>query len=128
MNPSKIKTIAAAFALALGSLSLNAQADAFDPEAGGGVDSLAVQSSGSSCNYYGHVIRVSAYEAHNNSYVYWRESALDNEYYYARINDSQLLNAAMHAMNGPVQVRIRTNESCHSDRNKGFATRIQLNP
>ena len=128
MNQSKIKSIAAAFAFALGSLSLNAQAEVFDPEAGGGADALAAQNSSSSCNYYGHVVRVSAYESDHRSYVYWRESALDNEYYYALINDSQLLNAAMHAMNGPMQVRIRTNESCHSDRYKGFATRIQLNP
>ncbi len=128
MNQNKIKNIAAAFAFALGSLSLNAQAEAFDPEAGGGTAVLAAPSSGSSCDYDGHVIRVSAYVIDNNSYVYWRESALENKYYRARIDDSQLLNAAMHAMNGPVQVRIRTDESCNSNSDKGFVTRIQLNP
>ena len=122
MKQSKIKIIAAAFALALGGLSLNAQAEVFDPEAN------AENSNGRSCNYFGHVIRVSAYDAQSHSYVYWRKSALDNRNYYAKIDDSQLLNAAMHAMNGPVKVRIRTDEHCNDHRFKGFVTRIQLNP
>lgn len=104
MNNYKTKSIAAAFALALGGLSLSAQAEEFGPEADSGPGSLAVQSSSSRCNYEGHVVRVSAYESDNNSFVYWRESALDNDYYYARIEDSHLLNAALHAMNGPVHV------------------------
>ena len=130
MNSYKIKSIAAAIAFALGGLSLNASAEDFGPEASGGAGGQNTLNNGSSssCNYEGRVIRVSAYLEGNNSYVYWRESALDNDYYYARIYDSQILNAAMHAMNGPMQVRIRTDESCHSGRNKGFATRIQLNP
>ena len=117
-----------ALALAFGGLGMNAQAESFDPEFGGEVSSLAALNTGSSCNHEGHVVRVSAYLEDQNSYVYWRESALSNTYNYALINDSQILNAAMHAMNGPVKVRIRTDEGCSSNSFKGFATRIQLNP
>ncbi len=90
---------------------------------------VAFTNTSNTCSYEGHVIRVSAYN-HNKydySYVYWREKARDNFYYYAKTNDERLLNAAMHAMVGPKRVKIRT-DSCEQGRNKGYIDVIWLNP
>jgi hypothetical protein len=130
MNQMNRIRIAAVVALALEGLSLNAQAVVFDPESegGGGNGILTANTNSSRCTYEGHVIRVSAYQEGNNSFLYWRESALEDQYSYALLDDSQLLNAALQALNGPVQVRIRTDAACTSSRYKGFVSRIQLNP
>ncbi len=80
-----------------------------------------------SCTYEGHVIRVSAYKEFQDSYVYWREKARDNFYYYAKTDDDRLLNAAMHAMVGPKRVQIRTNY-CSDGRSKGHIEFVRLNP
>ncbi len=88
---------------------------------------VAFTNTNTSCTYEGHVIRVSAYHNLQYSYVYWREKARDNFYYYARTSDDRLLNAAMHALVGPKRVQIRT-DHCSDGRSKGYIEVVRLNP
>lgn len=130
MKSRNLKNIAAAFVLMTGGFNLPAHAEVFDPEAQDESDESTLLDTLPNvyCTSKGQVIRVSAYEEGNHSYIYWRESALDNVYYFAITHDNRLLNTAMHAMNGPMQVSIRTHGECHSSSYKGFVNRIQLNP
>ena len=106
-------------------LGAASSAMAMDPDEESSI--AAFTNTSTSCTYEGHVIRVSAYKEFQNSYVYWREKARDNFYYYARTDDERLLNAAMHAMVGPKRVQIRT-DSCSDGRSKGHIEVLRLNP
>ncbi len=110
-------------------LGAASSAMAMDPDPDEELANATFTNTSDSCTYEGHVIRVSAYNynKHEDSYVYWREKARDNFYYYAKTDDERLLNAAMHAMVGPKHVQIRT-DSCSVGRSKGHIEVLRLNP
>lgn len=121
-------TAATVAALSLNATWVHAEEDG-DDNSVNGVETNTVNSQGNSC--YGHVIQVSAYTEGSPSYIYLRKSAKSNGYYYGTTADPILINAALHAMNGPTQVRIYSEYGCggnNGSNNIGGIYRIRVNP
>ena len=74
-----------------------------------GVETNTVNSQSSSC--YGHVIRVRRTPRIAQLHLLAEECQI-NGYYYGTTADPILINAALHAMNGPTQVRIHSEYGC----------------
>ena len=116
-------------AATIAALSLNATWVHAEEDDANDFETNTVNSQSSSC--YGHVIQVSAYTEGSSSYIYLRKSAKSNMYYYGTTSDPILINAALHAMNGPTQVRIYSEYGCggnNGSNNIGGIYRIRVNP
>ena len=131
---SKSLTLAAIAAFGLSTSAFGNEPEPKDFSAGEHetIAGRALESNGH-CTYPGHVVRVSAYEHFEDSYVYWRTQAIDNFYYYAKVkvDDDRLLNAAFHSLAGPTRVEIVTDRACNhggSERFAGYITVLRLNP
>ena len=101
MNKS-IVTLAAVAALSMTTVAPHAQ----EADNGAAVArTVAASSSPSGC--FGHVVRVSTYAFPNPSFVYFRTSALSNDYFYGTTTDVRLLSAAHNALTGgPAGVKV----------------------
>ena len=76
------------------------------------------------------IVRVSAFSTTENSYIYFRMGGLDNTYNSCTTEDTNIINAAMHAMRGPANVEIVTSDICDLDTNTkcGLCEVIRINP
>lgn len=101
MNKS-IVTLAALAALSLTTVASHAQ----EADNGAAVArTIAASASPSGC--FGHVVRVSTYAFPNPSFVYFRTSALSNDYFYGVTTDTRLISAALNALTGgPAGVKV----------------------
>ncbi len=97
-----IAALAAVAALSLATITSHAQ----EADNGAAVArTVAASASPSGC--FGHVVRVSTYAFPNPSYVYFRTSALNNDYFYGTTTDPRLLSAAHNALTGgPAGVKV----------------------
>ena len=76
------------------------------------------------------VVRVSAFPQTEISYIYFRMGGLDNTYNSCTTEDNNLVNAAMHALSGLMDVEIVTSGFCNLDTTSkcGICEVIRLNP
>ena len=81
---------------------------------------------------FGHIIQVRTDPQNDYTRIYFRTSSLSNRYYYGKTEDPTLINAALHSLSGPIQVRIYSASAngctSSSNQNVGEIYRIRVNP